>query len=34
MGKANKPPEPPQIQDNFSKELINLDLKGQEIILF
>ena len=34
MTKANKPHDPPLIQDNFSKEIIAPNLKGQEIIKF
>ena len=34
MNTANKPPEPPKILDNYPKESINIDLKGQEIIKF
>ena len=34
MTKANKPSDPPLIRDNFSKENINPNLKGKEIIKF
>ena len=34
MTKTNKPSDPPKIQDSFSKEIINPNFKGQEIIKF
>ena len=34
MTKANKPNDPPKIQDSFSKEIIDPNFKGQEIIKF
>ena len=34
MAKANKPSDPPKIQDSFAKEIINPNFKGQEIIKF
>ena len=34
MTKANKPNDPPKIQDSFAKEIIDPNFKGQEIIKF